>query len=418
MNNWSPSRRELFINGARGTLSWALAESVASFFPDSYFMNYMRSLVMGSPMPSVAFGQEGTQTNLVQFVIIDKVQAALFELVPGNAPQGATGNEGAAQKESTFRSMGLNQLFGDPLKELPETVSFLINNAWESGNGGHSLQNSILTADQGGLNAAFEKLSGGTGLLGPVGFSVNASANDSADAFTGPNARRMQTFDSVQQLLGTLKNAIAPILSAQASRDLQKEFDALVGADTKFRDDLAALASKVQAAIPKLDDASKIEDPIEQQVRAVIELQKAGVARNFMIGIPFNDTNGGGDLTTTGGRFRLDPFSATAKIANAITMLHKEIPNLFCVSTSDGGRSLNNGDQSAGFAFMTGPAAKLKNGIIGAKFTDSNQLGNNFTQVTLSNGQKAVARPSQWYATALKAMSLDPITDYVSEGLL
>lgn len=293
--------------------------------------------------------------TLVHFVLIDKVQAALFQHVTdGTIPPGLDAMDGLARTAVNFRGMNLTKLFGDPLAALPESVGLVINNAWESGSGGHSLANSVVSAELGGINAAFEKLAGNTGVLGPVGFSLGSDANNSSDAFLGAGGRRMNAFTSVGHLATTLRNSIAPLLKTD-NLALLKDLDSLVSTSTGFRDNLAQLAQKVGQALPDLESAQTVTDPVMQQVKAIIALRKAGVARNFMLAVPWDDTNGGGNLTTRGGSRNLDPFSATPLIAQALVELHANISDLYCVSTSDGGRSQNNGDVGPGFGFLTGP---------------------------------------------------------------
>ena len=253
--------------------------------------------------------------------------------------------------------------------------------------------------------------------MGAVGFALRSAANDSADAFTGGGMRKINTFDSFQQLTTTLKNSVAPLLN-NSNLSLLKKFDSMVSKDVSFRDTLAELAHKVGDAVPSLTAAQAMTDPVKQQVEAIIALQKSGVARNFMLTVPWADTNGGGNLTTKGGSRNLDPFSATPLIAQAMVALHKAIPNLVIVTTSDGGRSANNGDQSAGFAIISRPDTVFANGILGGSFASTDQLGRNFTSVALSNNTTGVARPAQWYATALKGMGLDSKIEHVPQALI
>lgn len=402
--NPSLNRRHFLKNGTALALAYPLASQFG---------------MLGHLLSSnIAMAADFSGPTLVHFVIIDKVQPALFQVVPGDIPGGAAAQNGIAQQASNFRNMNLTKLFGDALDGLPDNVSLNLNNAWESGNGGHSLAASNVSPALGSVNYAFEKLSGGTGLLGAVGFSVGSSAQNSADAFLAPGGIRMKTFTGASQLANTLKNSTAPIMRGGTANTLVKEFDQLASKDTSFRDELTSLAAKISNAVPELEAASSLTDPISQQVASIIALSKAGVCRNFMIGIPYNDTNAGGDLTAGGGQYRLDPFSTTPVIAKAIVELHKAIPNLVCVSTSDGGRSLQNGDVGPGFAFMTGPSDTVKNAIIGPKYTSSNQLGTNFGSVAMSDGTTGIARPSEWYGTALRALKIANDNKFVPEALV
>ncbi len=393
--------------------------SLRDLAPQSPQMRMLGNAIARVDSAGVAHAMQATSpATLVHIVIIDKVQSALFQSIPGEIPLGADAQEGVAQVTSEFRGLGLTKLFGDSLVGLPDDVALCLNNGWESGTGGHSLQNSYVSTRLGGINNAFEELSGGTGLFGPLGLSLRSDANDSADCFVSGGMRRMKTFTSTSQLATTLQNSVAPIIGSKENREMLDRFDRVVTKNAGFRDTLAALAEQVSTALPALNSASTNTDPIDQQVQAVIALHKAGVARNFMITVPWDDTNGGGNLTTPGGSKRLDPFAGTAMIGKAMKDLHAAIPNLVCVWTSDGGRGLNNSDRSAGFAMMSGPANLIRNGYVGGQYTSTEQLGNNFTDVTLSSGAKMVSRPMHWYSTALKALGFDAGVEYVSEALV
>jgi hypothetical protein len=152
----------------------------------------------------------------------------------------------------------------------------------------------------------------------------------------------------------------------------------------------------------------QMADGVMQQVNSVIALYNAGVARNFMIAIPWNDTNAGNALTNAGGEFNADPFSMTPKFAQALVTLHKAIPNLVVVTTSDGGRSQDNGDQNPGLAFLTGPSSLVSNGLIGTPYTSTANLNRSSGQVTFSDGARGVASPADWYRTALVALGHKP----------
>ena len=402
---------------------------------DSPIFQQIMSSAMRADFSGMAYAAEKTaKRTLVHIVLIDKTQTALFQHIndaAANAPLGSTAQAGIAQELFNFREMPLTKLFGDALKELPVDVSFAMCNSWASGSGGHSLQNSYVNDSLGGLNAAYEKLSGGTGLLGAVGFNLRADANESKDLFLGPSRRALTTYNSVTDLATTLESSLQPLRDAK-TLEMVRFMDKLVTPKFEMRERLVALASEIGASIPKLKEAGAVTesvpnpqnmanmmtrgDLVMQQVRAVIELRKAGVAYNFMIAVPWDDTNGGGDLTTVGGQGRLDPFSTTPKIAQALVELHKNIPDLVCVTSSDGGRGQNNGDQSPGIAFLTGPDTIVKNGVVGGSanlYTAFSELGQPKGEVGMSDGSKAVANPADWYRTALSALGTP-----VSEGRL
>jgi hypothetical protein len=377
----------------------------------------------------------GSKYTVVHLVLIDKTQTALFQHIPnGTVPPGGDAGEGAATILQEFRGMPLTKLFAQGLDGLPANVSLTMNNAFASGAGGHNLTNSYVSDALGGFNAAVEARSGGTGLLGAVGFSLRASANDSRDLFVGPGRRQLTTYSSVSDLHTTIRESLLP-LSDDKTLEMVRYLDKLVSPKFEMRDRLVALAGQIQSILPELDAAGKLTmtmpamgnnnnnqaaraDVIMQQVKAVIALSKAGVARNFMIAVPWNDTNGGNSLTAAGGGSQMDPFSATPRIAAALVELHKNIPDLFVVSTSDGGRSPNNGDQSAGLAFMTGPDSILKNGYLGEMYGNFSELNQAKGTVTMSDGTQGVASPAIWYNTVLKAMGYEVDGKYVSQALV
>ncbi len=388
------------------------------------FLASAAAVAAGSALPfgrlfrglgGMAFGQAaaGAGPTLVQFVLIDKVQACLFQKIDGTPPTGADSQGGIAQKESTFRSMGLTSLFGDGLAELPATVNLALNNTWESGTTGHSLASARLSGSFGSVNYAFEKISGGSGILGPVGFNIRSDVNASGDAFRDGNDAPLQSYTGVDKLLETVQGSIASLSALKSNAALIQKMDGLVTNDQAIRKALAPLIDKVDQVVPRLTDAAGTTDQLDAQVKAVIALSQAGLARNFMIAIPWDDTNNGGDLAKADG-----PFTSIPKIAKALVDLHKAIPELFCVSTSDGGRAADNGDASSGFAFMTGPAKTVKNVVVGGRFTSVDQLGRTFGDAALSNGSKAPSTPANWYATVLKAMGLGDTDPFVSETLV
>jgi hypothetical protein len=376
-------------------------------------LNTLNPLGRLLPINDLAMAQTATPPAiaspvLVHFVLIDKVQASLFQKIDGTPAPGSESGDGVAQAESDFRGMGLTRLFGEPLKALPENIAVSINNTWESGSNGHSLTNSNINQAFGSVNHAFETLSQGTGMFGPIGFSIRSDANDSQDAFLASGGRPLKTFDNVNQLANTIEQSLSPLQKIQNNKNLVQALDGIVTSDKSIRDALGGLLEKAGNVTTELESSNMNQNPIETQVSAVISMYKAGLGRNFMIAVPWDDTNSGGNLTSTGGAFNLDPFSATPKIAAALVTLHQNIPNLICVSTSDGGRSQDNGDRSAGFSFMTGPNTVVKNGVIGGKFTSTNQLGQRLADAELSSGVSQPTRPQNWYATALQAASKLP----------
>jgi|GEM_PF-4155609 len=437
---FSLDRRDAFKLTAGMGLALGIGK-IASVREGLLFQHLLGGASLGS-LDDVAFAAAAGAGKrcLVHIVIIDKTQTALFQHIAGGTPPpGADAAAGIAQARSTFRDMGLTQLFGDALQSngLPTNVALSFNTAWQSGSGGHSLANSYIDDELGGINSGFEKLSGGTGILGAVGFNMNASANQSREAFLGPGKRQLTTFETVKDLTDTLQSSVVP-LQDKKSLEMVKFMDSLVTPKFEMRDRLVTLANKIGGSIPQLRAAqavkwtnplapmmgnnnmpTSVDDGVMQQVRAVIALYNAGVARNFMIAVPWNDTNGGNSLTNAGGELRLDPFSATPKIAEALAELHKGIRDLVTVTTSDGGRSANNGDQSAGLAMMTGPDTVVKGGVIGGTYETVDQVNQPRGTVTFSDSSKGVSTPADWYRTALVALGHKPSDGkYVKEALV
>jgi hypothetical protein len=428
--------------GAAGLLGGMLNNFVknANVSDNLLLKQFLQGIAKGSTSQMASAAEQKSQYTMVQIVLIDKCQAALFqhmEITDGATDvPGLKSAENAPQSSATiradFRGMGLTKLFADSLVELPTNISLCMNNSWQSGSGGHSLMNSYVSPLLGGLNSVFEKKVGGTGVLGPIGFGLASDANNSRDVFTSDSGRIMTTANSVSNLALTVEESVAPLVNNK-SLETVKMLDSLVQKNSTLREQLVTLGEKVGQAIPDLKTAASLQMPamggngmqtkndvVLQQVKAIIALHKAGVARNFMIAVPYDDTNGGGSLITPGGSAGLSPFEATAKIGQALVELHKAIPNLICVTTSDGGRSRNNGDQSAGFAILTGPENRVKNGFVENKtFSNTAQLTGNMgiEEVSFSDGSKGRSMPANWYATALKAAEIDIEVPHVSAAL-
>jgi hypothetical protein len=420
-------RRDVFKISAGVGLAAGIGR-IASVREGAMYQNLLAGAKLGS-LNEVAYAAgNAPKRTLVHIVLIDKTQTALFQhIADGTPPLGADTAGGLAQTRVDFRGLPLTKLFADGLAELPPNVSMSMNVAWAKSTGNHTLVDSYIDGDLGSINSAFEILSGGTGILGAVGFNMNSNANTSRDAFTGPGQRQLTTYENVADLATTLEASTAP-LKDKSSLEMVKFMDSLVTPKFEMRDRLVDLAKKIGAAVPKIKESQAATfvnefrppgamqngmaptqpDGVMQQVNAVIALHAAGVARNFMIAVPWNDTNAGNSLTNTGGEFNADPLSMTPKIAQAITALHKAIPDLVIVTTSDGGRSQDNGDQNPGLAFLTGPSTVVQNGIIGTPYANTANLNRASGQATFNDGSRGVTSPADWYRTSLVALGLTP----------
>lgn len=359
--------------------------------------------------------------TLVLITVIDKTQQRTFQIIPGDPAQmtGIDGDGGRALTESTFRGRGLTNLFGDALNGLPDNVSLCINNGWTSNVGGHSLQTANLGMDHGGINYLLEsrlKETAQNSLFGAIGIALSSSANAAEDAFVGPGGKRERSFDTVSDLRRTLQNAVRPLEQARDSASLLHRLDRLKVPNPTFRDSLGALAERITASIPELTTAEAQPDAIMQQALAVIACHRAGLSNNFMITVPHDDTNGGGDLTDGGGERMLSPMQTTEMLGRALVALHQAIPNLIVVTCGDGGRSANNGDAGPGMAMISGPRHLIRDVTL-VPVPDVTRVGTNVGDVLLSTGVRAVASQANWLATALHVMGIDIGVPWVAEAV-
>jgi hypothetical protein len=411
-------------------------------FDESLHFQKLKAAIKTGSAKELAYAAEcHTDYVFVQFVMVDKFQAAVFNWIDpangGTAPIGLDSYGGIFQQRGDFQGMALAKPIADKLAELPPSVSVALANGWTSGSGGHSLQNSRLNASLGGVNNAFEVKSGGSGLLGVTGFSINSDANNSADVHVGANGLQLATYQNVSNLASTLESSVSPLKDAETNR-ITKILDTTVTKDTAFRDTLVKLAEQIGSAVPAIKSASTLQtarfgaamggmmnnngllnDVVMQQANAAVALYQSGVCRNFMIGVPYDDTNGGGNLANPGGSAGYDPLTGFMKYVEALVYLHQNIPNLVTVSSTDGGRGQNNGDQANGFAVLTGPDCRLKPGFIdGLSYTSYTQLGNNAGQHRMSNGGSMVANNVHTYATALKLMGIESGEPWLASAIV
>jgi hypothetical protein len=361
--------------------------------------------------------------SFFQIVLCDKIQSALFQYINpdggGTAPIGLNSYTGLAQQLSPFRDMKLTKLFGDSLAELPGSTSLCISNACSSGSGGHSLQNSVFPSTNQGINAFFEKQFPSNSGIGPVIFNVRSDANDAADAAVGTMSYKPEVTPPNANSVTLLQHGLLEqAKSLSFKHTLMQKLDLLKPYPAEIKTQLTETGIKLENTITKVLEASSQPqytnfngevrfDFFMAQVNTVIELQKAGLSNNFSIGLVYDDTNGGGNLTNPGGEFGISPYEAVRLLARGLVAIHKAIPNAVCVSVTDGGRTQNNADQALCMGFMTAPSTRLKNGVLGNQYLSTyNDLSLSRT-LPLSSGTTGLVNTAQWLNLALKVCELD-----------
>ena len=240
-----------------------------------------------------AFAQAITPADhpVIQICVIDKFQQALFLQTSGaqtaldngdlNGLDGLDQNAAALQYNGadisgmalpanyggySWRGMPLTPLFGQILASSLNNANYnvAVLPKWNSQAGGHSLQNSDLDMDVGGLNYVIEKNAESTGMLGAVGFSIRADANNSRDSFVSPGRIPMKTFDSVGQVRTNLKNSVAA-LSEPGSKAyfMRKKLDQLASVYDETIDQLQIIRELVDPALQPLLDAVNAPDIVK-----------------------------------------------------------------------------------------------------------------------------------------------------------
>lgn len=372
------SRRDAISGTAKGAVGIKMATSVLAGGG---------SLLTSRP----AIAAAGTAPVLV-ICLIDKIQSALIHKCPGDL--GATDLPGLDGTNATYRGKSLANLATQHMtwRNIPDLTALFAQSLIDanmaddynlaivtqgtSDSGGHSLQNANLSREKGSVNYALQvQAKGNSGLLGPVGFEVRADANNSREAFVGPNLVPMKTFSNVAEILDLLRNSIAGVSGKEKFLNFRGQLDQLATKNDATLKNLKQIRDMVEPALKPLGDAMAAADIVEQQLLAIIALEKAGLANNFMLAIPWDDTNGGGNLTNGGGQAGINPYSGTAMLANVYATLSRLAPHFVTVTAFDGGRSRNNGDSAGGLFIVSGKTGVVNNGMFGA-YTPVGALGN------------------------------------------
>jgi hypothetical protein len=405
------NRRDAMLLAAKGAAIAQVGVGVihmgADLMPKVGPFDKIRKILQAGDLKALAQAATPATYPVIQICLIDKIQQALLLTTPG-AEAPATGDligfagvaqnykgidiSGQATTNITFRGMNLTTLFGQRLSSgLAAGYNVAFFPQFTSNSGGHTLMNSDMGSDIGGLNYLIESEGQGTGILGAVGFAVRADANNSRDSFVAPGRIPMQTYDSAAQVRATLKNSVAALNSPEKFLDFRRSLDLLAHEDDNTLETLQAVKELVNPTLTPLQNAVLAPNIVEQQLSTIITLAQAGLASNFMLAIPWDDTNGGGNLTTAGGQSQISPYIGTAMLADIFTTLSTQLPNAVAVVVSDGGRSRNNGDAAGGMTIVSGPAAVINNGIFGrpadmATLGNANATGAAGSDIILSDG--------------------------------
>ena len=329
----------------------------------------------------------GRKHPVIQICLIDKIQQALLLETDGavaafnnpDAPDKNAGLDGAGQNYNgvdisgealaftDFRGMSMTQLFGGRLGAMAAGYNMAVLPKVDSQAGGHNMNGSPISAELGGLNNVIQ--SAGTdpkNLLGYVGFNVGGDANDSREGALGLNGLPLPTFSGVSTLRTTLRNSIAPLTASEKSLNFRRQLDALATKDKGVFATLLQIKDRIDPAVNQLQAALTAANAVEQQFAAAKALWQTGLCNNFMICIPWDDTNQG-SLTTTGGDLGYSPYVGFAMLADLYVKISQEMPEAITVIVSDGGRANNNGDSAGGMSIITGPATLVNNGQFGDK---------------------------------------------------
>ena len=345
---------------------------------------------------------------VIQICLIDKIQQAMLLKTSGDTGEGdlngLTGSgltfngqdlEGLALPGNTlsYRGIEMTGLFYEFLKGMNENYSIAMMPQFSSEAGGHNLGGTNFGDNKGGLNYLIQNNTENQGMLGFVGYNIRSDANDSRDASVDQTGTPLPTYDDVAQVYRTLRNTVAPLKSPQNFLDFRTKLDRLAGKNDGIVSALLAIRDKVDPVIPALMEASGAQNQVLAQLDSVIELAKAGLGSNFMITIPWDDTNGGGNLSNPGGSFRLTPLEGIAMLAHIYKTISLRLPEAVTVVVSDGGRSRNNGDAAGGMSIVTGPKELIHQGVFGtpSKIEDlgnANRIGRAGIEYNMSDGSR------------------------------
>jgi len=387
------ARRELIIQGVKLSLGGAGLSmlGVDTLLPQAnpVLTRVMKLLQLPS---GLALAQaDSAATPVIQICCIDKMSIPLIFPARGTintgdltgldgtenyngAPLGAaTGANGTAN----WRGLDVTALWNNAISGIKDGYNLRFYTQFTSNSGGHSLQNADLSLEKGGLNYLIEKGAAKKGLLGPVGFAIRGDANNSRESFVAPGRTPMQTYDSVMNLRATLKASVAALSTSEESLAMRKSLDRLATQNDKAMANLLKIRDMINPVLDPLSAAAGDGDIVRQQLKAVIALAKAGIGSNFMIAIPWDDTNGGGNLTTEGGQAGISPMTGAAMLADVYKTLSSELPQAVTVLVSDGGRSANNGDAAAGLSIISGPATLVPETKVVGVIPQTQDLGNN-----------------------------------------
>ncbi len=432
------SRREAI---QRSTLGVATGITLLDMYANMLPADIRKAISLGS-QEALAADPAGRPNPIIQITLIDKTQQPLMLETEGvstvsaqvlNGLDGMNGATAASYKGNPISGealaytdyrgradMRMTQLFGGRLAGLADGYNLAIIPKVNSNAGGHNLNDSGIDNEKGGLNSALQDTGEDPGnLMGFVGFSLRALANDSSESARGPQGIPLPTFESPLQLRTTLQNSVAPLSASKKALDFRKKLDALAARNSGVLARLLQIKEKIEPAVAGLAVSLGAGlNVVERQVEAVIAVAKTGLCNNFMIAIPWDDTNGGGNLINPGGGNNLSPYVGTAMLADLYVRISQELPNAITVIVSDGGRSMNNGDAAGGMSIISGPAALVNEGVFGTRAIIGN-LGNvnglrtNGHQYQMSAGNPlGILEHKNLIALVLKMAGVEPTVAY------
>ena len=140
---------------------------------------------------AMAQALQSATTPVIQICCIDKMSIPLVFPARGTVnPGDLTGLDGtenyagqpvgaATGAGSSWRGLDVTSLWSKAIAGMRDGHNLAFFPQFTSNSGGHSLQNTDVSMELGGLNYMIENGAATKGLLGPVGFAIRADANNS-----------------------------------------------------------------------------------------------------------------------------------------------------------------------------------------------------------------------------------------------
>lgn len=116
---------------------------------------------------------------------------------------------------------------------------------------------------------------------------------------------------------------MAPLNAPEQFLNFRKSLDQLATKNDQVLSTLLGIKELVEPVLPSLLTAASAPDIVQAQTDSVIALAKQGLGSNFMIAIPLDDTNGGGNLSNPGGNFNIPPLVGAAMLADVYVKISR-----------------------------------------------------------------------------------------------